>query len=152
MASDWASAARPDHRWSFRLRYRLDDRLGSVSSAAHQPRGVFRGETASRVVVLLVNLLVAATIVTIFSARTAAGEEIGLAWVYANYGDRCRGAGTDSGQWFDLGTWHVPLILGGVYLAGPPPALAALLWMRHGYGIELCVRKAAVRPAAFGQQ
>jgi uncharacterized protein len=28
------------------------------------------------------------------------------------------------------GLWHVPLILGGVYLAGPPPALlSALPWM-----------------------
>src|SRR5262249_48516359 len=27
------------------------------------------------------------------------------------------------------GLWHVPLILGGVYLAGPPPLLAAALWM-----------------------
>jgi CAAX protease family protein len=27
------------------------------------------------------------------------------------------------------GLWHVPLILGGVYLAGPPPLLSALLWM-----------------------
>jgi membrane protease YdiL (CAAX protease family) len=27
------------------------------------------------------------------------------------------------------GLWHVPLILGGVYLAGPPPALAAVLFM-----------------------
>ena len=27
------------------------------------------------------------------------------------------------------GLWHVPLILGGVYLAGPPPIVSALLWM-----------------------
>ena len=27
------------------------------------------------------------------------------------------------------GLWHVPLILGGVYLAGPPPLLAAALFM-----------------------
>ena len=27
------------------------------------------------------------------------------------------------------GLWHVPLILGGVYLVGPPPVLAALLFI-----------------------
>jgi uncharacterized protein len=27
------------------------------------------------------------------------------------------------------GLWHVPLIMGGVYLAGPPPVVSALLWM-----------------------
>ena len=27
------------------------------------------------------------------------------------------------------GLWHVPLILGGVYLAGPPPVLSAVLFM-----------------------
>src|SRR5439155_26734760 len=27
------------------------------------------------------------------------------------------------------GLWHVPLILCGVYLVGPPPIVAALLWM-----------------------
>src|SRR5262245_12685043 len=27
------------------------------------------------------------------------------------------------------GVWHVPLILGGVYFAGPSPALSALFWM-----------------------
>ena len=87
------------------------------------------GNTASPVVVFAINLAVAATIGTIFSIRTAAGEEIG--W----RGDmltRLIDAGVPkpllvSGTIWGL--WHVPLILGGVYLAGPPPVFSASLWM-----------------------
>ena len=86
-------------------------------------------DTTSPAVVFVVNLAVAATIVTVFSVRTAAGEEFG--W----RGDmltRLIDAGVPrpvlvSGLIW--GAWHVPLILGGVYLVGPPPVLAAVLWM-----------------------
>jgi membrane protease YdiL (CAAX protease family) len=89
----------------------------------------FVGNNASPVVVFLINLVVAATVVTIFSVRTAAGEEIGWRGYMLT---RLIDAGvprpvlTSGIIW---GVWHVPLILGGVYLAGPSPALSALLWM-----------------------
>lgn len=89
----------------------------------------FVGDNTSPVLVFLINLVVAATIVTIFSVRTAAGEEIGWRGYMLT---RLIDAGvprpvlTSGIIW---GAWHVPLILGGVYLAGPPPALSALLWM-----------------------
>ena len=101
----------------------------------------FVGETASRVVVLLVNLLVAATIVTIFSARTAAGEEIGWRGYMLT---RLIDAGVPAPilvSGLIWGTWHVPLILGGVYLAGPPPALAALLWMATATALSFVFAK-----------
>ena len=87
------------------------------------------GDNASPVVVFLINLVVAATIVTTFSVRTAAGEEIGWRGYMLT---RLIDAGVPrpvlvSGMIW--GAWHLPLILGGVYLAGPPPALSALLWM-----------------------
>ncbi len=89
----------------------------------------FVGDNTPPVEVFLINLVVAATIVTIFSIRTAAGEEIGWRGYMLT---RLIDAGvprpvlTSGIIW---GVWHVPLILGGVYLAGPSPALSALLWM-----------------------
>lgn len=86
-------------------------------------------EATSPAVVFLVNVVVAATIVTMYSARTAAGEEIGWRGYMLT---RLVDAGvpkpilTSGLIW---GLWHVPLILGGVYLVGPPRLLAALLWM-----------------------
>jgi len=86
-------------------------------------------EATSPAVVFLINLVVAATIVTLYSARTAAGEEIGWRGYMLT---RLVDAGvpkpilTSGLIW---GVWHVPLILGGVYLVGPPRLLAALLWM-----------------------
>ena len=85
-------------------------------------------DTASRAVVFAVNLAVAATIVTLFSVRTAAGEEFGWRGYMLT---RLIDAGVprpilaSSLIW---GLWHVPLILGGAYLVGPPPVLAAALW------------------------
>jgi len=67
--------------------------------------------------------------VTVFSVRTAAGEEIGWRGYMLT---RLIDAGVPRpvlASGLIWGLWHVPLILGGVYLAGPPPALAALLWM-----------------------
>jgi len=77
----------------------------------------------------MINLAVAATVVTVYSARTAAGEEIGWRGYMLT---RLVDAGlpkpilTSGLIW---GLWHVPLILGGIYLVGPPRLLAALLWM-----------------------
>lgn len=92
-------------------------------AAQYIPEGTFPA------VVFLINVAVAATIVTVYSARTAAGEEIGWRGYMLT---RLVDAGvpkpilTSGLIW---GLWHVPLILGGVYLVGPPPFLAALLWM-----------------------
>jgi membrane protease YdiL (CAAX protease family) len=87
------------------------------------------GDSRHPVLVLMVNIAVAATVVTIFSVRTAAGEEIGWrGYMLTRL--------IDSGLPMPVlvsgviwGLWHVPLILGGVYLTGPPPLLSALLWM-----------------------
>jgi membrane protease YdiL (CAAX protease family) len=87
------------------------------------------GDGASPVVVFVINLAVAATVVTIYSALTAAGEEIGWRGYMLT---RLIDAGVPRpilASGLIWGLWHVPLILGGVYLAGPPPALAALLWV-----------------------
>jgi uncharacterized protein len=86
-------------------------------------------DAAPPAVVFVVNLAVAATILTVFSARTAAGEEFGWRGYMLT---RLIDAGVPrpvlvSGLIW--GVWHVPLILGGVYLVGPPPLLAAALWM-----------------------
>lgn len=89
----------------------------------------FIGESSSPFVVLLLNISTAVTFVTIFSIRTAAGEEIG--WrgymltrlIDADVPCPILASGL---IW---GVWHVPLILGGVYLAGSQPIVATFLWM-----------------------
>jgi hypothetical protein len=70
-----------------------------------------------------------ATVVAVFSARVAAGEEIGWRGYMLT---RLIDAGVPRPVLVNgviWGLWHVPLILGGVYLAGPPPIVSALLWM-----------------------
>jgi membrane protease YdiL (CAAX protease family) len=87
------------------------------------------GNPASPTVTFLINLAVAATIVTIYSVRTAAGEEIGWRGYMLT---RLIDAGLPKpilASGLIWGLWHVPLILGGVYLVGPPPVLVAVLWM-----------------------
>jgi membrane protease YdiL (CAAX protease family) len=87
------------------------------------------GDTASPIAVFMINLVIAVTIVTIYSIRTAAGEEIGWRGYMLT---RLIDAGLSKPilvSGLIWGLWHVPLILGGVYLVGPPPLLAALLWM-----------------------
>jgi len=89
----------------------------------------FVGDSTPPIVVFVINLALAATIVAVFSARVAAGEEIGWRGYMLT---RLIDAGVPrpvlvSGVIWGL--WHVPLILGGVYLAGPPPIVSALLWM-----------------------
>jgi uncharacterized protein len=89
----------------------------------------FIGESSSSLLVMLLNIGTAATIVTIFSIRTAAGEEIG--WrgymltrlIDADVPCPILASGL---IW---GVWHVPLILGGVYLAGSQPIVAIFFWM-----------------------
>src|SRR5262245_21205582 len=87
------------------------------------------GEDTAPVVVFVLNLVVAATILTIYSARTVAGEEIGWRGYMLT---RLIDAGVPKPilvSGLIWGLWHVPIILGGFYLVGPPPALAALLFM-----------------------
>ena len=89
----------------------------------------FLAESTPPVLVFVINLALAATVVTILSVRTAAGEEIGWRGYMLT---RLIDAGVPMPIFVSgviWGLWHVPLILGGVYLTGPPPALAALLWM-----------------------
>ena len=83
----------------------------------------------SPVFVFVANVITAATVITVFSARSAAGEEIGWRGYMLT---RLMDAGVPypilvSGLIWGL--WHVPLILGGVYLTGTPPALSAFLFM-----------------------
>ena len=76
----------------------------------------------------MTNVAAAMTVVTIFSVRTAAGEEIGWRGYMLT---RLIDAGLPQPVLLSgliWGLWHVPLILGGVYLAGTPPFLSALLW------------------------
>jgi membrane protease YdiL (CAAX protease family) len=85
--------------------------------------------TTSPAVVFIINLAVAATVVTIYSARTAAGEEIGWRGYMLT---RLIDAGLPKPVLVSgliWGLWHMPLILGGVYLVGPPRLVAALLWI-----------------------
>jgi uncharacterized protein len=89
----------------------------------------FVGETNSPLVVFMTNLAVATTVVTIFSVRTAAGEEIGWRGYMLTRLIDARLPHPVLLSGVIWGLWHVPLILGGVYLAGPPPILSALLWM-----------------------
>ncbi|HEY7662158.1 MAG TPA: type II CAAX endopeptidase family protein [Xanthobacteraceae bacterium] len=80
-------------------------------------------------VVFAINLALAATVVAVFSAGSAAGEEIGWRGYMLT---RLIDAGVPRpvlASGVIWGLWHVPLILGGVYLAGPPPILSALCWM-----------------------
>jgi len=109
--------------------------LAWITSAVHfNPQPIplvapFIGDSFSPAVIMLFNIIAAVIIVTIFSIRTAAGEEIGWRGYMLT---RLIDAGVPgpilvSGMIW--GVWHVPLILGGVYLVGPPPIVAAFLWM-----------------------
>jgi uncharacterized protein len=99
---------------------------------APQPLGLVAplvGDSASPLTIFVVTIALAATIGTIFVVPYAAGEEIGWRGYMLT---RLIDAGVPrpilaSGLIWSL--WHVPLILGGFYLAGPPPVLAALLFM-----------------------
>ena len=89
----------------------------------------YLGVTPSPAVTFMINIVIAVTIITIYSVRTAAGEEIGWRGYMLT---RLIDAGLPKPILISgliWGFWHVPLILGGVYLVGPPPLLAAALWM-----------------------
>ena len=89
----------------------------------------YLGVTPSPSVTFMINLVIAVTTITIYSVRTAAGEEIGWRGYMLT---RLIDAGLPKPILISgliWGFWHVPLILGGVYLVGPPPLLAAALWM-----------------------
>ena len=109
-------------------------------------------EATSPAVVFLINLAAAATIITLYSARTAAGEEIGWRGYMLT---RLVDAGvpkpilTSGLIW---GVWHVPLIVGGVYLTGPPRLVAALLWMVTATALASCSRACGLTRAASGRQ
>jgi uncharacterized protein len=108
----------------------------------------FVGNTDSPGVVFAVNLAAAATIVTIFCVRTAGGEEIGWrGYMLTRL--------IDSGVPMPVlasgviwGLWHVPLILGGVYLAGPPPVLSALIWMAVAVSFSFVFARLRLAPGS----
>ena len=103
--------------------------LVGFSPEPHELVAPYVGEDTSPVVVFVLNLVVAATILTVYSARTAAGEEIGWRGYMLT---RLIDAGVPKPILISgliWGLWHVPLILGGFYLAGSPPALTASLFM-----------------------
>src|SRR5215204_4471298 len=91
--------------------------------------GSFVGDTASPVTIFVVMIAKAVTIGTILSAVFAIGEEIGWRGYMLT---RLIDAGVprpvlaSSLIW---GLWHIPLILGGVYVAGSNPYVTAVLFM-----------------------
>jgi membrane protease YdiL (CAAX protease family) len=87
------------------------------------------GDSTSPVLVLALNIAAAATVVTLISALTAAGEEIGWRGYMLTRLIESGAPMPIFASGVIWGLWHAPLILGGVYLAGQPPALSALLWM-----------------------
>jgi uncharacterized protein len=97
-----------------------------------QPLGLvasFVGDTASSVTIFVVMLALAATIVTIFAALSAAGEEIGWRGYMLT---RLIDAGVPRpvlASGLIWGLWHVPLVLAGVYVAGSSPIVSAVLLM-----------------------
>jgi membrane protease YdiL (CAAX protease family) len=99
-----------------------------LASFAPRPRGVAAHlASTSPVASFVVMLAVAATIGTIVASLTAAGEEIGWRGYMLT---RLIDAGIPhpillSGLIWGL--WHVPIVLGAGYAAGPSPAASALL-------------------------
>ena len=67
----------PDSHWTDRLWYRVDLRAGRLHAAAGRVVARFVGDSTPPILVFVINLALAATIVAVFSARVAAGEEIG---------------------------------------------------------------------------
>lgn len=89
----------------------------------------FLSDVTSPLIVMAVNIVMAATVVTIYGMFTAAGEEIGWRGYMLTRlidGGVPRPVLVSGLIW---GLWHVPLIMGGVYLAGPAPIVAASLWV-----------------------
>ena len=99
---------------------------------APQPLGLVAtlvGDTASPLTVFVVTLALSATVGTVFVVPYAAGEELGWRGYMLT---RLIDAGVPrpilvSGVIWGL--WHVPLILGGMYVAGSSPVVSTLLFM-----------------------
>jgi membrane protease YdiL (CAAX protease family) len=97
-----------------------------------QPAGLVArlvGHSASPVTVFVVGLALASTIGALFGCLLTAGEEIGWRGYMLT---RLIDAGVPcpvlvSGLVWAL--WHIPLILAGIYAAGPYPALSAVLFV-----------------------
>lgn len=86
-------------------------------------------DNTSPIIIMAVNIAMSATVVTIYSMFTAAGEEIGWRGYMLT---RLIDGGVPKPVFVSgliWGLWHVPLILGGVYLVGPARIVAACLWM-----------------------
>ncbi|MDT7712060.1 MAG: protease family protein, partial [Pseudonocardiales bacterium] len=95
---------------------------------APRPRGVAAHlASTSPVVSFVIMLAVAATIGTVVASLTAAGEEIGWRGYMLT---RLIDAGIPCPVLLSgliWGLWHVPIVLGAGYAAGPSPAASALL-------------------------
>jgi len=102
--------------------------MTGLARFAPRPRGIAAQlASASPVASFLVMLAVAATIGTIVASLTAAGEEIGWRGYMLT---RLIDAGIPhpilvSGLIWGL--WHVPIVLGAGYAAGPSPTTSAML-------------------------
>jgi membrane protease YdiL (CAAX protease family) len=89
----------------------------------------FVGDSASPVTVFVVWLALATTIGTVFGCLQTAGEEIGWRGYMLT---RLIDAGVPRpvlASGLIWGLWHCPLILAGIYAAGPTPALSVVLFM-----------------------
>jgi uncharacterized protein len=97
-----------------------------------QPKGLFAsfvGDTASPVTLFVGMVAEYATLGAIVAAVYAAGEEIGWRGYMLT---RLIDAGVPRpvlASGLIWGLWHLPLILAGIYAAGPSPALSAVLFM-----------------------
>ncbi len=99
---------------------RFDPRPGRLAA-------LFIADGSAPVAVFLVVLALTATIGTVVGILTAAGEEIGWRGYMLT---RLIDAGTPQPilvSGLIWGLWHVPVILGAGYAAGPSPAISAVL-------------------------
>jgi uncharacterized protein len=97
-----------------------------------QPAGLvarIAGDYTAPVTVFVIVLVLATTIGTVFSALTAAGEEIGWRGYMLT---RLIDSGVPRpvlASGLIWGLWHIPLVLAGLYAAGSSPLLSAALLM-----------------------
>jgi membrane protease YdiL (CAAX protease family) len=77
----------------------------------------------------VVGLVSAATWITIYSCIFTAGEEIGWRGYMLTRLIDAGGPRPVLASGLIWGLWHIPLILAGIYAAGPYPALSAVLFM-----------------------
>jgi uncharacterized protein len=106
--------------------------------------------SASPLTTFLVMLAVAATIGTIVGIMTAAGEEIGWRGYMLT---RLIDAGIPRpvlASGLIWGLWHVPVVLGTGYAAGPSPAASALLLVVLATAFGFVFARLRCRPAVSG--